>query len=347
MLRRSLIYIVTISFLPLASFAESQTENKEAALDRWILKTQSFLEKRSRANIDGQFAFGSEDQIEEYLDMYLAGDDEIVIPDFDDQGFGDDDAFNPFPDPTDDPLDFDLPNLPFPYSSRRSGASEILALEVLYQTFMFYGVIHIVEKQRHTVKFKVIRSKSGYFKNLTKLDVAYAIREFSRFFLAHLCNKSTMANFYDAFAQVPPEEIGLRFKYDMAWALLGNTLPKEPNAIYAMGTRWKALNQILRSTDSIKGNSTEQKELKSWASSVTDVVNILSRLNKLMCYVDIRPKPKDELKKRIVVKKILRMEARLRDRYSKFKELLDSVENEAKKAQLSTLGVPIGRNQKD
>ncbi len=242
---------------------------------------------------------------------------------------------------------------PFP-TTMRYGSSEKIALEVLFQTLNFYGVAHIVEKKSAQVNFQVIKSQYGYFMNLTKLDIAYAIREFSRFFTAHLCGQATMQNFYKAFAQVPAEEIGLRFKYDMAWALLGNSLPKEPNQVQSLGTRWKALQQILSTTTILKSGSslpadgdgpsaaTKYRELRSWAGSISDVVNILGRLNKLMCFVDIRPNPKEELKKRVVVGKILEMDRKLTQKYTEYKELLDQVQKEARGSLLDSLRQPVG-----
>lgn len=240
---------------------------------------------------------------------------------------------------------------PFP-STSRTGASEKVALEVLFQTFMFYGVTHILEKKGTQIDFKVIRSKYNYFTDITKIDIAYAIREFARYLNAHLCGQATMQNFYRAFAQVPAEEIGLRFKYDMAWALLGNSLPREANQVMKLGTRWKALDQILSTTSVLRTPSSEPtdigsapigkaggqiRELRSWATSIRDVVNVLTRLNKLLCYVDIRPNPKEELKKRVVVGKILEMGRRLTERYSEFKELLDQVNKQGKSEQISNI----------
>jgi hypothetical protein len=236
---------------------------------------------------------------------------------------------------------------PFP-STSRAGSSERVALEVLFQTFTFYGVVHIVEKKNTQVDFKVIKSKYNYFTDITKLDVAYAIREFARYLSAHLCGQATMENFYRAFAQVPAEEIGLRFKYDMAWALLGNSLPRDANQVMKLGTRWKALDQILSTTTTFRPSgggldgstgsvNAQLKELKGWTTSMRDVVNVLTRLNKLLCYVDIRPSPKDELKKRIVVGKILEMARRLAERYSEYKELLDQVTKQGKLEQLTSI----------
>jgi hypothetical protein len=169
----------------------------------------------------------------------FAGPDDTTIPD-------------PFPTDPSQPGGID-PNFDWgsldPSGSlvaRKNGSAERLGAYVLLQTLKFYGVKHYYKKDGARTDFKIIESKNGYFKSLTKLDVAYAIREFGRFITAHLCGQATPENFYRLFSQIP--QVGMRFKYDMAWALLGNNLPKEPNAIYRMGTRWTALNKII--TDS-------------------------------------------------------------------------------------------------
>jgi len=267
-----------------------------------------------------------------------AGPDVVITPGggtgYDD-GFGGDprDNPNPYPYP-----DVDTTGLDLPFITRKSGAAELLALEALYQTLMYYGVVHIVEKKGTRRDFKIIESRSGYFKDLTSLDIAFAIRAFSLYVVAMLCNDPSQANFAKMLSQVKPEEIGLRFKYDMAWALLGNYLPREPNEVMKLGTKWKALNQVLGSTRSLGTYNKEQVgTLKTWATSIGDVVNILSRLNKLMCYVDIRPDPREEIKKRMVTRGLLDMKKRLDERYADLKDLVDAVAKEGKKEQLDTL----------
>jgi hypothetical protein len=263
-----------------------------------------------------------------------------------------DDVTNPNIDPrTGNPIDTDFPVDPIdqPYDpvnnygyltygvSTRNGSAERLALEVLFQTLSYYGVAHIAEKKGAQIEFKILKSKFGYWNNLTKLDIAFAIREFSRYITAHLCGMTTMENFYRAFAQVPIEEIGLRFKYDFAWALMGNSLPKEPNQMMMISTKWKALQQILTASATFQSSKIEAKELKTWATSISDVVNILGRLNKLMCYVDIRPNPRDEIRKRIVVTKFLEMERRLNEHYSDYKEIIDAAQKSGRTSQLNAL----------
>lgn len=299
----------------------SLTEQEEQRLDDFMLRVDEIWKARAESNRN---AFDPESARQRFLGN-------VIQPLADDVNFPQDPVDDQYI-PTDD-------YFPFPMSTK-NGASEKLAIEVLFQTLNFYGVSHVVEKKGTQVNFQVIQSKYGYFTNLTKLDVAYAIREFARFFTAYLCGQANMQNFYKAFAQVPAEEIGLRFKYDMAWALLGNSLPKEPNQVQSLGTKWKALQQILATTSALKTGesaSAQGKELRSWAGAISDVVNILGRLNKLMCFVDIRPNPKDELKKRVVVGKILEMEKKVNERYNQYKDLLDQVQKEAKAAQLNAV----------
>jgi hypothetical protein len=198
-----------------------------------------------------------------------------------------------------------------------------MAMEALYQTLNFYGVKHYLERTPASVDFKIIESKSGFFTKLNRLDVAFGLREFSRFFAAHLCNDPSMDNFYKALSQVPTEEIGLRFKYDMAWALMGNLLPRQPNSAYVVGTRWAALGKIINGSKTFGASTNEGKELQRWGGIITDVIGLLSGLNSLMCFVDIRPKAKEEIRKRIVVTKLLDMERDLNSHYGPLKQLID------------------------
>lgn len=244
-------------------------------------------------------------------------------------------------DPIDQPYDpiNNYGYYPFPISTR-NGSGERVAMEVLFQTLSYYGVAHIAEKKGTQIEFKILKSRYGYWTNLTKLDVSYAVREFSRYLTAHLCGQSTMANFYQAFAQVPMEEIGLRFKYDFAWALLGNSLPKEPNELLTLNTRWKALQQILSSPSTAQTMKADGRELKAWATSISDVVQILTRLNRLMCYVDIRPNPRDEIKKRIVINKFLEMDRQLNEHYQEYKDILDAAQKTGRAAQIQSVTQP-------
>src|SRR5690606_9640225 len=98
------------------------------------------------------------------------------------------------------------------------------------------------------LQFNVLFSHHGYFQHLKALDVSFALKEFSKFIVAHLCNEPTLMNFNRAFGQVSEAEIGLRFKGEMAWALLGNELPKQPNALYKLGTQWKILQDTFKKT---------------------------------------------------------------------------------------------------
>ncbi len=250
-----------------------------------------------------------------------------------------DDVFNPIPgdgfptDPSDEPYYPDYGNwYPFPTSSR-SGLADRLAMEVLFQTLNFYGVSHYVEKKGTQVQFKIAKSVNGYFTKLNNTDIAYAIREFSKYIVAHMCNQPTTENFYRMFSQIPREEIGLRFKYDMALALLGHQLPKEPNSIYRVGGQWAAIDKILNSN---KNN--QDPELKNLFGMVRTVISFLTNLNKVNCFsLDIRPVPKDEIKKRIVAKNFLEMEKDLNERYEPYKEILNQARREGQATQIEAI----------
>lgn len=259
-------------------------------------------------------------------------------------GFGGDptDGTTPYPD-------IDTTGIDLPFVTRKSGAAELIALETLYQTLMFYGVVHIVDRKGSRKEFRIIESRSGYFKNLSTLDLAFAIREFSRYLVALMCNDPSQANFDRLISQTNIEEIGLRFKYDMAWTLFGNFLPREPNDMYKLGTRWKALTQILQSTRALNIPSSDEAgssgkdssivlgELRSWASSLGDVVNVIQRLNKMMCFVNIRPDPREEMKKRRGINFLAELDKRITDRYADLKDLVDQVILEGKKAQIKSI----------
>jgi len=256
---------------------------------------------------------------------FMQAPDVIVKPgDGEDNGYGG--------NPSDEPssggsyTDIDTSELDLPFSGRRSGAAELIALETLYQTLMFYGVIHVVERQGNKKSFKIVQSRSGYFINLTALDVAFAIRAFSQYIVALLCNEPTQENFSKLLSQFKPEEIGLRFKYDMAWALLGNYLPKDANDIFKMGTKWKTITQIFATTQSIRSmDPASASHFRTWVAGLGDVMNMVVRLNRIMCFVDVRPDPREEIKKRILVKNLLTIDKGLGDRYGEMKELLDEI----------------------
>jgi hypothetical protein len=257
----------------------------------------------------------------------LSGADEVITPDSGDDAFG---------DPSDDPSEFDSGSI---FISRKSGAADRIAYEVLYQTLNYYGVVHFIEKSpTGRYQFRVIESKSGYFRDLSTLDVAFAVREFSRYLVALLCGEPTQENFYKLFAQVPLEEIGFRFKYDMAWALLGNQLPRQPNQIFELGGKWEALNRILSTTKSLEGiDADSKKELQIWWRSLSDVINLLVKLNKLTCYIDARPNPREELKKRKVIRDLLKLELEFIARNEQGKALLEKAKKEGAKDQIAEL----------
>lgn len=251
-----------------------------------------------------------------------------------------DDIFSP--DPINRPIPYDgslgFPGLPS-YSSKM-GAAYTVAIEVLFQTLDFFGVDALIPVDKNQREFRVIHSKSGYFTNLTRVDVASALTTFARYLNAYLCNDVNMENFYKALiVQVPIEEIGFRFKYDMAWALLGNDLPKNSQEVQQLGKRWKILQELLQKGQSISSEGAEQKkEMTSWLGMMTDVVGILDGLNKLSCFVDIRPRPKEELRKRLVVTKLLELVRKATDRYnSQLQKLLERAKQEAESSDLENV----------
>lgn len=248
------------------------------------------------------------------------------------------DPSDPFGDSaSDDPIDYESS---LPSFGKKSGAADIIALEVLFQTLNYYGVKHSIQKRGSSYAFKLTSSKHPGFNDLTNAEVAFAIRTFSKFLLAHLCGDGSQDNVYRVFSQIKPEAIGLRFMNDMTFALLGNELPKQPNEVYALGTKWKAIMDILNSLSWSKDAQKDSPELKSWLIGMSDIVNALQKINRLVCYIDIRPKPREELKKRIVNTRLLTLKTRFAERYPDQKEILDA----AKKAGTQSILEELNRN---
>jgi len=237
-------------------------------------------------------------------------------------------------DPINKPIRYDgsLP-LPLPGSSYNSGTAYIVGLEVLYQTLQYYGVTALIQSKNGRIEFEVVESRSGHFKYLNKLDVAFALMQFSRYLQALLCDDPSMENFYIAFTQVPVEEIGFRFKSEMAWALLGNLLPRDLTSNFIVGRRWSSLGKLAASLINTQG-SEEGRTAAAMTRSVDDLVKFMMEFNKLLCFVDIRPKPKEALRHRISVNKVLEL-ARIEDeRYGLMKELIDQAKAAGEKEQL-------------
>jgi len=238
------------------------------------------------------------------------------------------------PDPINRPIRYDgnLP-LPLPGSSYNSGTAYIVGLEVLYQTLQYYGVTALIQSKNGRVEFEVVESRSGHFKYLNKLDVAFALMQFSRYLQALLCDDPSMENFYIAFTQVPVEEIGFRFKSEMAWALLGNLLPRDLNSNFIVGRRWSSLGKLAASLINTQGGE-EGRTAAAMTRSVDDLVKFMMEFNKLLCFVDIRPKPKEALRRRIAVNKVLELVRTIDERYGLLKDLIDHAKEEGEKEQL-------------
>ena len=323
---RSLSLYSFIFFSAITTSIYAMTPGEEIRVDTYLMSV-----------MPEEFPHPSPEKFEQRLT--LAGPDETTSPD-------------PFPsDPTNGPLD---PGYMDPYAygtdgsliARKNGSAELIAAKVFLETLKFYGVKHYMKKVGPQIEFKIIESKKGYFSTLTKLDVAYAIREFGRFLTAYMCGNASPENFYIMFNQIA--EVGLRFKYDMAWALLGNSLPKEANGVYKLNTRWNAFSKILVESKVFRSNSgnsddpdysgpTMKPEMKSWLSGITDVVSIMTKLSALVCMTDLRPDPKLEIKKKVVVKKLLEIQSSMKKEYDQIKEVMEAVEKQAAAEQLKIL----------
>ncbi len=212
---------------------------------------------------------------------------------------------------------------PYPGFIPTHGAAYLVAMEVLYQTLEYYGVRHYFGKKGSRVEFEVISSKDGYFGSLDSAQIAFALREFSRYLTSHTCNDPSMENFAKMFSQIPLEELGLRFKFDMAWALMGNYLPKEANSIYRMSQKWSIINQAASGQRSLP--SQDGQSLSQYLTYINDAINFIQAMNRSHCFVDVRVNPREEILKRVTVKKFLNLERSLFERYSENHELIQAI----------------------
>lgn len=212
---------------------------------------------------------------------------------------------------------------PYPGFIPTHGAAYLVAMEVLYQTLEYYGVKHYFGKKGSRVEFEVISSKDNYFGSLDSAQVAFALREFSRYLTSHTCNDPSIENFSKMFAQIPLEELGLRFKFDMAWALMGNYLPKEANSIYQMSQKWSVINQAATGQRSLPAQ--DGQSLSQYLTFITDAINFLQAMNRSNCFVDISIDPREEILKRVTVKKFLNLERSLFERYAENYEIIQAI----------------------
>lgn len=301
--------------------ASSISEKEEMQLSRFIEILDSQLTEISMADAEGM------------QPRILSGPDDLITPTSPEDGFPDGPSDGGLPIP-----DIDTGGLDLPYLSRKSGAANIIAAKTLLQTLLFYGVVHVVETNGSRKTFKVIQSRSGYFKDLTTIDVAFAMQTFSNYIVALLCNDPHIYNMHRLLTQLKDAEIGLRFKYDMAWALLGNYLPREANDIYRLGTQWRTFSRVAESTSKMPGVSRESaSSLKQWFSTLSQIIGIANNLSKLTCFVDVRPDPREELIKRQVIESLLEMQKETREAYEDIGEVVDLLEKETREAQLTEL----------
>jgi len=280
-------------------------------IDQINLDFAHYYQKRQRQEIESELNQTSKEDVR----MNLMGDEEPTPEDID-KYFQN--------DPSNKPIQYDGSfSFPFPSAgSSTRGAAYIIAQEVLFQTLQFYGVVPLIRVVDSKLEFKILESKSGYFKNLSKLQVAYALREFARFLNAHLCSDASQENFYKAIIiQVPIEQIGIRFKNDMTWALLENPLPRDPNSSFLLGRKWSALGKLLGSSTVVREQAEKKSDIEEVLSRLTDIVGLIQGLDRIMCFVDIIPKAKVELRKRLVNKALLDLIRKMEDRADGLEEL--------------------------
>jgi hypothetical protein len=258
----------------------------------------------------------------------------------------------------------------------RDDGIQIVSVEVLYQTLTYFKVKHYFGKVKkpnndnsgvfgdpnqpsYTWTFKVIDPVDGaYFSDLDTEMVLGALREFRKYVIALLCNDPNpdrmlaMMNKYD---------VGTRFRWDMAWALLGNQLPESPNKYMVFGAKWRKFSAAL---DGIEGTSLMRLKNPSggdvpWnpGPSVAGAVqstggsmatlgfvsreivglirlagDIIANFLDFFCISDLSVNAKKETNKQQAIYKLLDIKKRAYDRYGPLKPVLDKMGQDASAA---------------
>lgn len=244
-----------------------------------------------------------------------------------------------------DPVDPWAP-WPFPGSSgtKTSGAANIIATKILLETLKYYGVRYSLTKnQRGDLQFKVIESKRGYYLSLTNDKIAYAVKEMSGFLVGQMCNDPSPENLYKLFVQVPPGKLGVRFMYDMAWALLENSLPKDPSKMLALNSKWKVLADVINES----GPLLENEKLSNISRVITTVLNSLYKLGKLRCIVDVTPDPRYEYVKRNVVNQLLKLQREIDTRPDNIPDVVNEAEKKGAELRTQSLKTSFAEDQKN
>jgi hypothetical protein len=239
-----------------------------------------------------------------------------------------------------------------PNAQIKDDAVQILATEVLYQTLTYFKVKHVfgkVKDKSNTVSyaFKVISPVDGQpYQDLDSETVIYAIKQFRKYVIGLICNDPSpgrilsMMNRYD---------VGTRFRWDMAWALLGNDLPDAPNKFMRFGAKWRKFSAAVDGIENgsmlrIQNPNGDYSNINPNLGAATGVGlahmgyiakeivgvmrlagDIISALLELVCFSDLSVNQTKELQKKDVVYKLLEVKRKAYDRYGPLRPLLEEI----------------------
>jgi hypothetical protein len=257
-------------------------------------------------------------------------------------------------------------------SNLKNDGVQILATEVLMQTLDFFKVKHVFGKLKNkpnTFGFKVIDPVDGQpYQDLDTDTVVYAIKQFRKYVIGLLCNQPDASR---VLAMINKYDVGQRFRWEMAWALLGNDLPDAPNKYMRFGVKWRKFSaamdgiengSILRVRNAFGGQSSVDPG--GWAipqagapsipvpggtgigSSLAkvgfiarEVVSIIrlvgdvaSGILDLFCVSDLSTNQKHEADTQSVVYKLIDLKKKATDRYGPLMPILDDIGKKATQA---------------
>jgi len=134
----------------------------------------------------------------------------------------------------------------------KDDAVQILAVEVLYQTLSFFKVKNVFGKipnKGNTYGFKVLNALEGQpYQDLDTEGVIYAIKQFRKYVIGLLCNQPNPSR---VLAMMNSFDVGKRFRWDMAWALMGNDLPDAPNKYMTFGVKWRKFSAAMDGIENV------------------------------------------------------------------------------------------------
>jgi hypothetical protein len=257
-------------------------------------------------------------------------------------------------------------------SNLRDDGIQIIATEVLFQTLEFFKVKHVFGKLKNkpnSFGFKVIDPVEGEpFQDLDTETVVYAIKQFRKYTIGLLCNQPDPSR---VLAMLNKYNVGLRFRWEMAWALLGNDLPDAPNKYMRFGLKWRKFSlamdgiengSIMRVRNAFGGETSVDPGAGGWgmpAAPVTaggaaatggsslskigfiarEVVSVLrlvgditAAILDLICVSDLSTNPKKEAETKTVVYKLLELKKKANDRYGPLRGALEDIGKKATQA---------------